>query len=89
MSTKPDLPALFVKGNENANKGGVRCLRCGKPIKGKPVEVFQDFRIGGEFHDFGGIPNEQVDGPYTVGPNCAEAMRERAKYALADAGITI
>lgn len=89
MVTKADLPDLFIKGNENANKGGVRCLRCGKPIKGKPVNVYQDFRVGGEFHDFGGIPDGDSEGPYTVGPDCAEALRERARFYLNEAGISV
>ncbi len=87
MQTEATLPPLFIKGNEKANDGGIRCLRCGKQIKGNPVQVFQDFRIGGEFHDFGGIPDEERDGPYTVGPECADALRLRARFYLYKAGI--
>ncbi|WP_050451710.1 hypothetical protein [Candidatus Burkholderia verschuerenii] len=84
------LPPLFLEGNKNANPGnggGVRCLRCGKRIKGKPVQVFQDFRVGGEFHDLGGIPEKDSMGPYDVGPDCAEALRERARFFLRKAGL--
>ena len=89
------LPALWLDGNKNANKGGLRCLRCGKPVRGNAVQMFRDWRVD-EFHDFGGIPdrdhgapNPYPDGPYEVGPDCAKAWRQRACFALSRAGFAV
>ncbi|MCI2811301.1 hypothetical protein [Eoetvoesiella caeni] len=78
------LPPLFVPGNEKAGDDDSRCLRCGRKIKGKPVLMFRDWRTQ-EFHDFGGIPADGAhepfpDGPYVIGPECADSLRQRARF---------
>jgi hypothetical protein len=89
-----DLPPMFLPGNKNAwRDDSTRCLRCGKKIKGAPVRMYRDWRVH-EFHDFGGIPKEGApnpfpDGPYDIGPECAEALRIRARAALSAAGLPI
>lgn len=80
------LPPLFLPGNVNNGKSGVRCLRCGQLIKSDPIQMFRDWRTN-EFHDLGGIPEEGAakpypDGPYDVGPECADVLRKRARYFL-------
>ncbi len=61
------------------------CLRCGKPLAAVvPLEL--DQRIG-EYHDFGGVPESQSQGWFDFGPDCAEALRKRARAAL-DKGVT-
>lgn len=89
------LPAMFLEGNRNANKGGLRCLRCGKPVKGGAVLMYRDWRVG-EFHDFGkipdiahGAPRPYPDGPYEFGKDCAKALRKRANFYLSQHGINV
>lgn len=40
-----------------------------------------DQRIG-EYHDFGGIPEELNQGAFEFGPDCAKILRRRARAAI-------
>lgn len=57
------------------------CVRCGRPL----VDVVQlefDQRYG-EYHDDGDIPVDMSQGWFDFGPDCAKALRARAKLAKA------
>lgn len=92
--TKDTLPPLFLKSGQSASLDeGPRCLRCGQKIKGTPIQMYRDWRTD-EFHDFGEIPEKGAprpfpDGPYDVGPECAGALRKRARAAMQALGIKL
>jgi len=73
------MTALYLNGGPHHHQGV--CLRCGKPLAGL-VALELDQRIG-EYHDFGGVPEDASQGWFDFGPDCAAAMRERARAALA------
>jgi hypothetical protein len=35
-----------------------------------------------EYHDFGGVPADRSQGWFDFGPDCADALRKRARAAL-------
>ena len=57
-----------------------RCVRCGKPLSTAPVSLELDTRTG-EYHDFGDVPEQDSQGWFEFGGDCAEALRTRALAA--------
>lgn len=86
------LPPKYVNRDGRTRRDGAHtadkvCTRCGKAL-GVEVNVALelDQRVG-EYHDFGGVPEAQSQGWFLFGPDCATALRVRARAALARAGI--
>lgn len=58
------------------------CTCCGKKLNPTTmVSLELDQRID-EYHNFGGIPDNQNQGSFEFGPACAAKARARAKAAL-------
>lgn len=73
---RDDFGPCYQEGN---------CIRCGRPLVDK-VALELDQRIS-EYHDFGGVPQEQSQGWFDFGRACANALRKRARIALMRSGI--
>ena len=82
MKRKP----TYLKGRKPGKPG--TCCRCGKPIKGQPVMLELDRRTG-EYHDFGGVDEDDSQGCFEFGPDCAVIARMNAHYAMDNAGIPV
>lgn len=74
------------------NIRAVRCDHCGKVLKSPAVPLEFDRRVG-EYHDFGGVPDEYSQGWFDFGASCARTARKRARAALNEwasrLGVTI
>lgn len=87
------LPPLYTYREPGASRAepgrafhgiptGAYCVRCGKPLGPSPVWLEFDQRVA-EYHDFGGVPENLSQGSFEFGPDCADALRKRARVALA------
>jgi hypothetical protein len=61
------------------------CVRCGRRLT-ESASLELDQRVN-EYHDFG-VPAEYSQGWFDFGTDCADALRIRARYALASIGAT-
>lgn len=79
------VPGLYLKyrGHDGPHYAQGHCLRCGKKLR-EIVQLELDQRTN-EYHNFGGVPDNESQGWFEFGPDCAELLRHRARAALAKA----
>jgi hypothetical protein len=73
------LPKLYTTRDLRPCHNVGHCLRCGRKLDAK-VQLELDQRTN-EYHDFGGVPANCSQGWFDFGPDCAEALRTRARAA--------
>lgn len=77
------LPKMYL-GQDFAHSKEGCCTRCGKRLDpATAVSLELDQRID-EYHDFGGVPAHSSQGGFDFGPDCAQALRYRARMAFAE-----
>lgn len=81
MNTEKYLP---FRGEEGPHYDDGCCIRCGKRLTDdERVWLELDQRID-EYHDFGGVPDNETQGWFEFGADCAKVLRQRARAALDD-----
>lgn len=71
------ISLIHTKGATMTNK---TCNYCGKRLR-SVVLLELDQRINA-YHDFGGVPENQSQGWFDFGPDCAKKLREEARKAI-------
>jgi hypothetical protein len=64
-----------------------QCTRCGRELN--PAKLFSlelDQRVN-EYHDFGGIPEDENQGGFDFGPECVKKARDAARRKLVKKGL--
>lgn len=70
----------------NNTKRRIFCEACQRELVGKPVMLELDQRIN-RYHDFGGVPEEESQGWFEFGADCARRLRKAAAEKLAKIGL--
>lgn len=87
VNMKPTYP----KGHASRKEG--TCTRCHKRIRAigvhnGPVMLELDQRTG-EYHDFGQVPEDDSQGLFEFGQDCAVICRMNAHLAMVELGIPV